>query len=62
MKAIWQGMPYVVVDDDGDGVFVEAAWPSAAPERHYVSYSDRTLVVDPTDTEWSRAEQLPMES
>lgn len=55
MKAIWLNKPYVIVDDSGEGVTVQAVWADAPPERQFVAYSDSTLVVDPTDAQWAEA-------
>lgn len=55
MKATWHGMPYVVVDDDGEGVFLESVTPGPPPARQYVAYADQALLIDPTDDEWQSA-------
>ena len=54
MKAIWQGQEYYIIEDDGDGVLLEPA-TGTEDNRFYVSYSDPTLIIDPTDGELDAA-------
>lgn len=58
MKAIWRDLPYAVVDDDGEGVFLEPIAHDAATAKQYVHYADEALVIDPTDDEWVSAVAL----
>ena len=55
MKAIWRGLPYAVVDDDGEGVFMELMSRQRVPTRHHARYADETLTLDPTDLQWAEA-------
>lgn len=53
MKAMWRGLRCAVVDDDGDGVFLDLIGNDGGTTRAYVPYSDSALAVDPTDEEWA---------
>lgn len=49
MKVIFENRLWVVVGDDGEGLWLESL--SELTGRIYASYGDESLVVDPTDAE-----------
>lgn len=57
MKALFKDALYLVVEDDGQSVLLNALSPDRADI--WVSYDDAGLILDPTDDEVAGAENSP---